>query len=1541
MTDVAKIGIAVEVTGAQQADAALNRVKTTTTTTADATSRLEKQIAAMTARIAELERMLATASRANADLASKLTAVEAATNRTTTATDKGATATDKARKATDDYAKMLSALNGVSSTTIATTDKLTTSTDKYARTLKALDGISSATITNHAALADVFGVLDLRVRKAGDGIKGAGQAAGVSAQQMTNLSFQLNDIFTQLSMGTSAFVVLAQQGPQITQIFGGVGATFRALLGLINPVYAAIAAVVTTVGLATIAFERQQRSLADTSNRLRATRDDYASLAIEVSRVARVLDQSIGGDRSAYREAGTVIAGALGGTGTNQLTSLILLARDLARVYDEELPDAAKRVAQALREPGQVARQLASQDFPGLNASIARQVELLELQGRAADAAAVVLRAYREASRGVDQTLTPLQRSLNDLSAAWGRVTAATGGAFSVLGSFALDRLTDVINGIQAIADAAARAANAIRSIGAPGPGQSVTVDVVRPGRTPGGEQTVRNALEIAQGQLGIGGERERMRAQIAGLRAGIDAANTANREGNGYAGVGIGEIDEMERALARLQNRYAALRDPIEDFIVGQQRALAVLRRGPDEARTRIADLNRTFTELEEASGRAASPEERARALANLMDQMAAEFANASEAIIRQNLNLDRIAVAWGEGAAAVARLTIQQQAEQEAAQRFVRGTPDYEAAVRNRTTQLTLLAKAQQEVQAAQTLAGRADDAALLGRERDLIGQSAAVRARELAIMREQQRIARDLPLIEEDRRQALIATAGALAEQQATLAEIERISEQATDAITDAFFDAFEGSKRPLERLRDFALVIFRQIAQAAIINPIIQPVVASAVAPIYEGIAQGGVSSLASNALGSMGFNALTGGGGMTGLMNTQLYSSLPATFVGPPAAGQALTVGGALGSAGLGFGVGYGLSSLTGNRAVGAAGGALAGAGYGFMVGGPVGAVVGGVAGLAGGVFGGMGQRGDPYTQGVIALQDGRLVGRAAADNNGDPSGLQSQLDQGIARLDAVRSARGLQFSRGADLFGDRTDRTVGQAFDEIAAGLRPGATTSRATAAVLDSGKVTGIDSLDQLLGRADAFDALTTSLRSMFDVTNDTEQQVAALTTQLDEARKFADEFGLSLSDVTKEMAGDFDNQIRRSILGITDANALALEDQDRTNAARLDYAKKIGADIAQVERLNGLERKAIVDRINGEIVDTTTTAADRIKEARSTLTDAYNRETAAIERTRDRFDAFAKSLRAFREGLMISSQYSPLDPGARLDEARRQFRSIAGRAQVGDVDAIEQLQGASTALLDASRDYYASSEGYFRDFQEVTGVLQNTESLAERQARIATDQLAVMQSQLSALGLLNSTMTSFAQALVNYQQAQSGASGAGAGATGGGGGTGSAGLPAPTSPVVGGSRTGIGDSYRLSGDTLYFPGGGSHQVAGNPQALIDAYGLIPGANGTMIRTRADGGYTPPGLTLVGERGPELVDFRMPARVYTNQQLSGAMAGGADLAAELRALRADVANLTVVTAQGAMAVREAVADGNAVAEDAVAMQRRAAAAPR
>lgn len=83
------------------------------------------------------------------------------------------------------------------------------------------------------------------------------QSLGAQKAAAQNLSFQLNDIATQLAAGTSPFTIMAQQGGQVAQIINGagglrgaLGALGGALGGLINPAGLVSIALIGAAGYA-------------------------------------------------------------------------------------------------------------------------------------------------------------------------------------------------------------------------------------------------------------------------------------------------------------------------------------------------------------------------------------------------------------------------------------------------------------------------------------------------------------------------------------------------------------------------------------------------------------------------------------------------------------------------------------------------------------------------------------------------------------------------------------------------------------------------------------------------------------------------------------------------------------------------------------------------------------------------------------------------------------------------------------------------------------------------------------------------------------------------------------------------------------------------------------------------------------------------------------------------------------------------------------------------------------------------------------------
>lgn len=95
----------------------------------------------------------------------------------------------------------------------------------------------------------------------------------------------------------------------------------------------------------------------------------------------------------------------------------------------------------------------------------------------------------------------------------------------------------------------------------------------------------------------------------------------------------------------------------------------------------------------------------------------------------------------------------------------------------------------------------------------------------------------------------------------------------------------------------------------------------------------------------------------------------------------------------------------------------------------------------------------------------------------------------------------------------------------------------------------------------------------------------------------------------------------------------------------------------------------------------------------------------------------------------------------------------------------------------------------------------------------------------------------------------------------------------------------LMDGIRAGAARPVNFVIDTVY--NGGIRGVVNSIASAIGSDKRL--ARIEPIKTRATGGYTPKGMTLVGEQGPELVDFGRPGRVYTAKQTRAMQSGGED----------------------------------------------------
>jgi GH24 family phage-related lysozyme (muramidase) len=103
------------------------------------------------------------------------------------------------------------------------------------------------------------------------------QSVGAIRASTQNLSFQLNDIATQLASGTSPFQVMAQQGGQVVQSLTGAGGVLGALrivgAAALNPFTLATVAITTLAGVATAYFRDTSNSVEEATKKMEEHRD--------------------------------------------------------------------------------------------------------------------------------------------------------------------------------------------------------------------------------------------------------------------------------------------------------------------------------------------------------------------------------------------------------------------------------------------------------------------------------------------------------------------------------------------------------------------------------------------------------------------------------------------------------------------------------------------------------------------------------------------------------------------------------------------------------------------------------------------------------------------------------------------------------------------------------------------------------------------------------------------------------------------------------------------------------------------------------------------------------------------------------------------------------------------------------------------------------------------------------------------------------------------------------------------------------------------
>lgn len=220
-----------------------------------------------------------------------------------------------------------------------------------------------------------------------------GMSAKQTAAAMRMLPAQFSDVVISLQAGQSPLTVLLQQGAQVKDSFGGVGAAARAMggyvAGLVTPVSAAAAAV-GVLGVAYYQAGREQ----DAFNKSIILTGNYAGTSgAKLTELARQISSTVGTTGAASSVLAQIAgAGDLAGESFKTVaTTAIEMERATGRAVDETLAD-FRKIAD---DPVKAAEEL-NKRYHWLTASTLEQVRALVDQGDKTEAVRLITEQFGE-----------------------------------------------------------------------------------------------------------------------------------------------------------------------------------------------------------------------------------------------------------------------------------------------------------------------------------------------------------------------------------------------------------------------------------------------------------------------------------------------------------------------------------------------------------------------------------------------------------------------------------------------------------------------------------------------------------------------------------------------------------------------------------------------------------------------------------------------------------------------------------------------------------------------------------------------------------------------------------------------------------------------------------------------------------------------------------------------------------------------------------------------------------------------------------------
>jgi hypothetical protein len=267
-----------------------------------------------------------------------------------------------------------------------------------------------------------------RIAAADRQLHGFSKTGRLTAIELQQVGYQLNDFGVQIASGSNPFIALIQQGSQLSGTFGGVGNAVRALLSLLTPLKLAVGGIGAAVGvfaIGAVKSEEWARSLGTLEAALEATGRAGQVTRAQLAQTIDTLAKAPGVSRDAAIESFTELARTSRVSG-ELLTSIARGVPDFARAIGKEAPEAARTLAQAFSGDLVQGAKTLEELLPRMSSGTRLLVRDLMNQGDTLRAANVLWAEVQRVTAGAaNDGLTPLQIKVKELGNSWNELNKA------------------------------------------------------------------------------------------------------------------------------------------------------------------------------------------------------------------------------------------------------------------------------------------------------------------------------------------------------------------------------------------------------------------------------------------------------------------------------------------------------------------------------------------------------------------------------------------------------------------------------------------------------------------------------------------------------------------------------------------------------------------------------------------------------------------------------------------------------------------------------------------------------------------------------------------------------------------------------------------------------------------------------------------------------------------------------------------------------------------------------------------------------------